>query len=83
LTAYTDANPTAAVYTFCIDPGHPGYFVLCFKPNQKGAIQKVIVKVLPGAYEMMKSQYPDMRALTNGFKLRYASEMSRNQMARR
>jgi len=37
------------------------------------------VKVVPGGYEMLKNQYPDMRALCNGFKLRYQSEMQRQQ----
>ncbi|KAH8671172.1 transcription elongation factor SPT6 [Xylariales sp. PMI_506] len=83
LTAYTDANPKAAVYTFCIDPKHPGYFNLCFKANKQSKIFRWPVKVLPNGYEMLKNQYPDMRALTNGFKLRYQSEINKAQMAAR
>lgn len=77
LTAYTNANPRAAVYTICIDSKHPGYFTLAFKTNKQSRIYKWPVKILPNAYEMLKSQYPDMRALTNGFKLRYQSELNK------
>jgi transcription elongation factor SPT6 len=77
LTAYTDANPKAAVYTLCIDPKHPGYFFLAFKTNKQSRIFWWPVKILPNAYEMLKNQYPDMRALTNGFKLRIQSELNR------
>ncbi|KAI1850599.1 hypothetical protein JX265_004309 [Neoarthrinium moseri] len=87
LTAYTDANPKAAVYTICIDSKHPGYFTLAFKTNKQSQIFKWPIKIMPNAYEMLKSPYPDMRALTNGFKLRYQSELNRaqtaQQMARR
>ena len=34
LTTYTEANPKRSVYAFYIDPKHPGYFYLCFKPGQ-------------------------------------------------
>ncbi|KAK9417978.1 putative Transcription elongation factor Spt6 [Seiridium unicorne] len=77
LTAYTDANPKAAVYTLCIDPKHPGFFYLAFKTNKQSRIFWWTIKILPNAYEMLKNQYPDMRALTNGFKLRYQSEINR------
>ncbi|KAH6655646.1 transcription elongation factor spt-6 [Truncatella angustata] len=83
LTAYTDANPKAAVYTFCIDTKHPGFFWLTFKTNKQSKIFKWSVKVLPNAYEMLGNQYPDMRALTNGFKLRYQSELNKSGAGRR
>ncbi|KAI0171215.1 SH2 domain-containing protein [Pestalotiopsis sp. NC0098] len=83
LTAYTDANPKAAVYTLCIDPKHPGYFFLAFKTNKQSKIFWWPVKILPNAYEMLKNQYPDMRALTNGFKLRIQSELNRAATTRR
>ncbi|KAI0134100.1 transcription elongation factor [Xylariales sp. AK1849] len=83
LTSYTDANPKAAVYTFCIDSKHPGYFILAFKTNKQSKIFKWPVKILPNAYEMLKNPYPDMRALTNGFKLRYQSEINKASLARR
>lgn len=77
LNAYSDANPNRSIYAFCIDPKHPGYFFLCFKANKTTRTGYWMVRVVPNAFEMMKSQYPDMRALCNGFKLRFASEMSK------
>lgn len=38
-----------------------------------------MVKVVPSGYEMHGLEYPDMRALCNGFKLRYQTEMQRMQ----
>ncbi len=38
-----------------------------------------MIRVIPQAFELLKSQYPDMRALCNGFKLRYQSEMLKMQ----
>lgn len=35
------------------------------------------VKIVPNAFELLKSPYPDMRALTNGFKMRHQSEMTK------
>ena len=69
LTTYTEANPRRSVYAFCLDPKHPGYFHLCFKAGQKAALQSWPVKVLPGAFELQKVQYLDMKALCNGFKI--------------
>ena len=69
LTNYTEANPKRSVYAFCIDPQHPGYFHLCFKAGQHAQVQNWLVKVSPGAYELQKVQYQDMRALCNGFKM--------------
>lgn len=37
------------------------------------------VRVVPNGYEFLKAQYPDMKALTNGFKIRYQAEISRMQ----
>ncbi|KAH8592692.1 SH2 domain-containing protein [Bisporella sp. PMI_857] len=77
LSTYTEANPRRSVYAFCLDTKHPGYFHLCFKAGQLSNVNSWPVRIIPGAYEMMKSPYPDMTALCNGFKLRHASEMSR------
>lgn len=79
LTTYIDANPNRSTYAFCIDPKHPGYFYLCFKASRTSRVNAWMVRVVPHAFEMMKSQYPDMRALCNGFKLRYQSEMLKAQ----
>ncbi|KAI1630910.1 SH2 domain-containing protein [Biscogniauxia mediterranea] len=83
LTSYSDANPNRSIYLFCINPKHPGYFYLCFKASKSSPIGMWHVKVIPHAFEMMKNQYPDMRALCNGFKLRFNSEIGRMQQMRR
>ena len=82
LTTYVDANPTKSAYAFCIDPKYPGYFFLCFKANRKSNVNSRHVRVIPHAYELMKSQYPDMRALCNGFKLNYQTESMKMQSGR-
>jgi len=79
LTTYTEANPKRSVYAFCIDPKHPGYFYLCFKAGQNARLNSWPVKVIPNAFELMKNPYPDMRALCNGFKLRFASEVNKRR----
>lgn len=83
LTSYSDANPNRSIYMFCINPKHPGYFNLCFKASRSSPIGIWNVKVVPHAFEMMKNQYPDMRALCNGFKLRFNSEIARQQQQAR
>ncbi|KAK3373283.1 SH2 domain-containing protein [Lasiosphaeria ovina] len=82
LTTYIDANPNRSAYAFCIDTKHPGYFFLCFKASRSSRVNSWPVRVVPQAYELMKSQYPDMRALCNGFKLRYQSEQLKMQGGR-
>ncbi|KAH6674448.1 SH2 domain-containing protein [Halenospora varia] len=77
LTTYTKANPKRSVYAFCIDPKHAGYFLLCFKAGEKSRPMAWPVKIVPNAFELLKSPYPDMRALTNGFKMRHQSEMTK------
>jgi transcription elongation factor SPT6 len=77
LKAYSDANPTKSSYAFCINPKHPGYFFLAFKASKGSPIGTWHVKVMPDGYEMLKSGYPDMRALCNGFKLRFQTEMGK------
>jgi len=74
-----DANPNRSTYAFCIDQKHPGYFWLCFKASRNSRVVAWPVRVIPGAYELLKSQYPDMRALCNGFKLRYQNELLKMQ----
>ncbi|KAG9251999.1 transcription elongation factor SPT6 [Emericellopsis atlantica] len=76
LTTYIDANPNRSTYAFCVDTKHPGYFWLVFKASRTAQCVGLPVKVIPQAYELMKYQYPDMRALTNGFKLRFQNEFS-------
>jgi transcription elongation factor SPT6 len=83
LASYSDANPNRSIYMFCINPKHPGYFNLCFKASRNSPIGIWNVKVVPHAFEMKNNQYPDMRALCNGFKLRFNSEISKMQQGRR
>ncbi|KAH9900308.1 SH2 domain-containing protein [Xylariomycetidae sp. FL2044] len=83
LTSYSDANPNRSIYQFCINPKHPGYFFLCFKPSRSSPIGTWHVKAVPHAFEMKTTVYPDMRALTNGFKLRFQNEAGKVQQMRR
>ena len=73
LTTYTEANPKRSNYAFCIDPKHPGYFHLCFKAGLNAKLQSWSVKIVPQAFELQKHQYPDMKALCNGFKLLFTN----------
>ncbi|MCJ1307676.1 Transcription elongation factor spt6 [Agyrium rufum] len=73
LTTYTEANPKRSSYVFCIDNKHPGCFHLCFKAGQNAPVQAWWVKIIPGAYELQKVQYQDMRALCNGFKVLFTN----------
>jgi len=74
LTTYTAANPRRSMYAFCLNAKYPGYFDLCFKAGQHAPLGRWPVKVLPNAFELKSHQYPDMRALKNGFKLLFANE---------
>lgn len=73
LTTYTEANPKRSMYAFCINPKYPGYFSLCFKAGQSAEPQSWPVKIVPNAFELQRNQYPDTRALKNGFKLLFAN----------
>jgi transcription elongation factor SPT6 len=77
LTTYTEANPKRSVYAFCLDPRHPGYFYLCFKAGQLAQVNAWPVRVVPKAFELLKNNYPDMKTLCNGFKMRMMSEQNR------
>lgn len=77
LTTYTEANPKRSVYAFCIDNKHPGYFCLSFKAGQNAKVVTWPVKVIPNAFELLKNPYPDVRALCNGFKLRFQNEQAK------
>ncbi|KAI6710736.1 hypothetical protein JHW43_006742 [Diplocarpon mali] len=74
LTTYTEANPKRSVYAFCLDSRHPGYFHLCFKAGQAGRTYAWPVRVVPKAFDLMKIQYPDMKSLCNGFKIKHQTE---------
>lgn len=78
LTTYTEANPKRAIYAFCINPKKPGCFHMCFKSGQQGPLNDVQVRVIPNAFELNKSVYPDMRSLKNGFKQQMMNSQSRS-----
>lgn len=69
LTAYTSARPKQSMYAFCFDHKRPGYFLLCFKTGAQQPTQEWHVKVIPNGYELMNNSYPDVRSLSNGFKM--------------
>ncbi|KAK5133491.1 hypothetical protein LTR08_007628 [Meristemomyces frigidus] len=73
LTTYTEANPKRSMYAFCLNAKYPGFFYLCFKAGQNAPLSNWPVKVIPNAFELKGHQYPDMRALKNGFKLLFAN----------
>ncbi|KAH7326281.1 SH2 domain-containing protein [Stachybotrys elegans] len=77
LTTYIDANPNRSAYAFCIDAKHPGYFWLCFKASRTAKVIGIPIRAIPQGFELKGYQYPDMRALCNGFKLRYQNEFSK------
>ncbi|CZS96047.1 probable transcription elongation factor spt6 [Rhynchosporium agropyri] len=74
LTTYTEANPKRSVYAFALDKRHPGYFHLCFKAGHEGSPHSWPVRVVPNAFELQKTPYPDMKALCNGFKMRHQKD---------
>ncbi|KAI1608646.1 transcription elongation factor SPT6 [Exophiala viscosa] len=69
LTTYTNANPKRSMYQFCINRERPGQFHLVFKAGQKAKLMDWSVRVIPQGFELMKTPYPSMRDLCNGFKL--------------
>lgn len=69
LTTYTNANPKRSMYQFCINRERPGQFHLVFKAGQNAKLTDWPVRVIPQGFELMKTPYPTMRDLCNGFKL--------------
>lgn len=65
LEKYCEANPKRSSYAFCLDPQHPGYFMLLFKAGAAAKIGIWHVKVIPNAFEMRKTTYPDVGMLCN------------------
>lgn len=57
------------MYQFCINRERPGQFHLIFKAGQKAKLMDWSVRVIPQGFELMKTPYPTMRDLCNGFKL--------------
>lgn len=68
LSAYTNARPTQSVYAFCFDHKRPGYFLLSYMLGANQPIKDLHVKVLPNGFEFMKSAFPNVQSVINGFK---------------
>lgn len=68
LSAYTNARPTQSVYAFCFDHKRPGYFLLSYMLGANQPIKDLHVKVLPNGFEFMKSAFPNVQGVINGFK---------------
>ena len=45
--------------------------MLCFKLGPQAKVNAWPVRIIPGAYELQKVQYQDMKSLCNGFKILY------------
>jgi transcription elongation factor SPT6 len=69
LENYCKANPSLSKYAFCSMPKHPGYFWICFQMGENKPKGAWGIKVVPNAFELHKTAYPNMVALKNGFKL--------------
>jgi len=83
LTTYTNANPKRSMYQFCINRERPGQFHLIFKAGQKAKLMDWSVRVIPQGFELMKTPYPTMRDLCNGFKLIFQNMQTAASMAGR
>ncbi|KAF2119350.1 transcription elongation factor-like protein spt6 [Lophiotrema nucula] len=79
LEVYCQANPKRSMYVFCANPKYPGYFWLCYRAGKEARPGAWPVKIIPSAFEMEKSQYPDLPSLKNGFKMLFQSKMSQAQ----
>ena len=67
------------MYNFYLDREHPGYFAMCIKPGFHAKHIQWPVKIVPGAFELRGNEYPDMRALKNGFKTLWEVEKTRSR----
>lgn len=79
LTTYSEANPKRSSYAFCTDSKNPGYFDLCFKAGLNAPVNSWPVKVIPNAFSLRGTEYGDMNALCNGFKMMHTSMTSRRR----
>lgn len=61
------------MYGFCLNPSHPGYFLLMFKKDHQSKAVHWHAKVIPSGFELQGNKYPNMNALKNGFKTLHAN----------
>ncbi|ETI29564.1 hypothetical protein G647_02017 [Cladophialophora carrionii CBS 160.54] len=82
LNTYTNANPKRSMYQFCLNRERPGQFHLVFKAGQNAKLMDWSVRVIPQGFELMRTPYPTMRDLCNGFKLMFQNMQDSASMAR-
>ncbi|RPB09731.1 transcription elongation factor Spt6 [Morchella conica CCBAS932] len=81
LEKYCEANPKRSTYGFCFDTKHPGYFLLMFKAGAASPVGSWPVKIIPSAFQLRDTPFPDMMTLCNGFKTMFMhSQKSRARM---
>ncbi|KAL7272149.1 Transcription elongation factor spt6 [Rhizina undulata] len=81
LEKYCEANPKRSSYAFCFDHKHPGYFHLLFKAGAHAPLGGWPVKIVPQAFQLKDTAYPDMMTLCNGFKTMFThAQRSRPKM---
>ncbi|KAI5788773.1 SH2 domain-containing protein [Pyronema domesticum] len=82
LEKYCEANPKRSAYAFALDAKRPGYFLLLFKANLKSNLGCWHVKVVPNAYQLRDTSYPEVVTLCNGFKTMYMHLEARQKAGR-
>lgn len=65
LEKYCEANPKRSTYGFCFDTKHPGYFHLLFKAGAGASVGAWPVKIIPSAFQLRDTPFPDMMTLCN------------------
>jgi transcription elongation factor SPT6 len=70
------------MYQFCFNRERPGTFHLVFKAGQKARLMDWNVRVIPRAFELMKTPYPSMKDLTNGFKTMFQNMQQAAELQR-
>ncbi|RMZ85346.1 hypothetical protein DV737_g848, partial [Chaetothyriales sp. CBS 132003] len=76
LTTYSAANPKRAMYQYCLNREKPGAFHLLFKAGQNHQLQDWAVRVIPGGFWLGGHEFPNMTALSNGFKIQFQNRLN-------
>jgi len=77
LEKYCEANPKRSTYGFCFDAQHPGYFHLIYKAGANARIGSWPVKIIPQAFQLKDTPFPDVMTLCNGFKTMFMHHTQR------
>ncbi|KAG0135967.1 putative transcription elongation factor spt6 [Tuber indicum] len=82
LEKYCEANPKRSMYGFCFDTQRPGYFHLLYKAGANARIGSWPVKIIPHAFQLRDTPFPDVMTLCNGFKTMFLhnSQKSRSRI---